>query len=214
MEEPSSHLFSPSEKSRAVARLLPDWMIPWGASVVTAHVSLALDCPHPRWILQKRASPICLDSHMALGLLLLQTVGPEGHPDTPDTPGLRGRDAGLSLAGAAVLVSTVLRCPPAAPLLNFSPGKPAPPGPFRSADRSRAQVSSGICRLGDPNHPIIETPDPSRYQNSFGQRRSHTHQPGLQPTPLQGCLPSECHALSISPCGQVPAQQAQLGDLG
>lgn len=127
---------------------------------------------------------MCLDSHMALGLLLLQIVGPEGHPGTPD---LSGRGAGFSLAGAAVLVSTVLPCPPAAPLLNFSPGKSGPPGSFGSADRSGAQVSQPKQGYAGWRTPIIpslrERPDPSRYQNSLGQRQRHIHQPGPQSAP-------------------------------
>lgn len=124
--------------------------------MATAHISPGLNCPHTRWEPQVSCSPICLDSHMVLGLLLLQIVGPEGHPDTPDTPGLRGKGAGFSLAVAAVLVSTVQPCPPAAPLLNFSPGKPVPLGPFKNADRRVAQESQlqqGHAGWGTPIIP-------------------------------------------------------------
>lgn len=149
---------------------------------------------------------MCLDSHMALGLLLLQIVGPEGHPGTP---GLRGRGAGFSLAGAAVLVSTVLRCPPAAPLLNFSPGKLAPPGSFGSADRSEAQVSQpkqGYAGWRTPIIPSLRETRPFKVPTLWGRGRdisiSQAHS-----QPLQACLPSECHALSIPPpwIGSSPA---------
>lgn len=143
---------------------------------------------------------MCLDSHMALGLLLLQIVGPEGHPGTP---GLRGRGAGFSLAGAAVLVSTVLRCPPAAPLLNFSPGKLAPPGSFGSADRSEAQVSQpkqGYAGWRTPIIPSLRETRPFKVPKLSGAE-AETY-PSARPTASpcrHACLQSAMPFLYLPP---------------